>query len=153
MRTQTATLQMNARWPHAMTACSLCGHDLKSSGRIGQTLEERLAEHVSRVHILPEVGDFVSYTMVTDTRTFEVVKTTAKTITLRDMVDGEILKREDRDGSGWPQVYTEQVSSEGMPETTVRLRKDGTYRVASYAVLRPATMIDGKPVRYTDYRM
>lgn len=102
----------------------------------------------------PQPGQFVSYALVTDTVTYRVEKVTAKTITLRPCKSGEVVKSENRDGNPFPVVWTEAVPMEDAPSRVVRLRKDGTYRLADWArPLRPATMIDGKPVKYTDYRM
>ena len=101
----------------------------------------------------PKVGDFVSYTLVTDTVIYEVVGVTAKTIKVRGTRKGEIIASENVGGNPYPVVYREAVSVIDYPVQTVRLRKDGTYRLDSWSPLRPATMIDGKPVTVTDYRM
>jgi hypothetical protein len=99
-----------------------------------------------------KVGDFIAYTLVTDSRVYEVVKTTAKTITVRPTQSGEVLES---DGSPYPVVWHEAVRMAGNgSDRVLRLRKDGTYRVADWA--RPFTlarMIDGKPVSRTDYKM
>lgn len=94
------------------------------------------------------VGDFVAYTMVTDTRVFEVVATTAKTVTIRPTKDGEVLKT---DGASYPTVRREALSAPEYDTETVRLRKDGTYRVHGSAPLRQAERVGGKPVTKTDY--
>lgn len=102
----------------------------------------------------PQPGDFVTYTLVTDTKTYRVEKVTAKTLTLRPCAQGEVVKSENRDGNPFPCVWREAVPVEGAQTKVVRLRKDGTYRLDDWArPLRPATMIEGKPVVYTDYRM
>lgn len=102
----------------------------------------------------PQVGDFVSYTMVTDTRTYRVEKVTAKTLTLRPCKSGEVVKSENRDGNPFPCVWREAVPVEGAQTKVVRRRKDGTFRAYNGGKpFRMATMIDGKPVEYTDYRM
>ena len=100
-----------------------------------------------------KVGDFVSETLVTDTRTYEVVATTAKTIKVRTTSQGDVVKSESRDGNPWPLTWTEVVSDPNGRVFTLRLRKDGTYRMGDGANrLRPATVVDGKPTSYTDYR-
>lgn len=102
-----------------------------------------------------QVGDFLVETLVTDTRAYEVVGRTAKTLTVYPCADGAVVKRENRDGNPWPCVWTaiqscdERVKS---AERVVRLRKDGTYRVSSWAPLRHAPLIDGVPCTFTDYR-
>ncbi len=94
---------------------------------------------------------FVTETLVTDTVTYEIIKRTPKTITVRTTITGDVLKSQDP-GSGYPQVWCEAVGDPEGTLYTLRLRKDGTYRRAVWAnALRPATMIDGKPVTYTDY--
>jgi hypothetical protein len=99
-----------------------------------------------------KVGDFVSYTMVTDTQVYEVVKVTPKTITIRHTSTGDVLWT---DGAPYPVVYREAVREPySGSDRVLRVRKDGTYRVGDWA--RPLTiaqMIDGKPVSRTDYKM
>lgn len=151
-RFQTAEVVPAIRFNARHGRCSLCGHDL-SNGRVVASDEERLEEHVSRVHIDPQVGDFVQYRMVTDTQVFEVIGRTAKTLKLRMTNDGEIVRREDQDGSGWPQVWTAAVTDETLPVVTSRLGSKGTFKVYGYGVLSYAAMIDGTPARFTDYRM
>lgn len=99
-------------------------------------------------------GDFVQYTLVTDTRVYEVVGKTAKTLRIRPANKGERVASENHDGNPYPVVWTEAESDPDGAVITVRLRKDGTYRLANWArPLRPATIVEGKPVFYTDYRM
>lgn len=102
-----------------------------------------------------KVGDFLSETLVTDTRVYQVAKVTARTVTLRGTTDGERVRSENRDGNPYPCVWTEAVPvGDEYEMRTVRLRKDGTLRVIDGGrPLRPAQMIDGKPVTYTDYRV
>lgn len=97
---------------------------------------------------------FVSELLVTDTIVYEVVGRTAKTVKLRTTRRGEVLKRENRDGNPYPCTWTEELPDPDARVRTCRLRKDGTYRMHySGNPIRPATMIDGKPASYTDYRM
>jgi hypothetical protein len=94
---------------------------------------------------------FVTETLVTDTVTYEIIGRTAKTITIRTTISGDVVKSQDP-GSGYPQVWCEAISDPEGATYTLRLRKDGTYRRATWAnALRPAAVIDGKPVSYTDY--
>lgn len=99
-----------------------------------------------------KVGDFVSHTLVTDTRVYEVVKVTPKTITLRPTSTGDVLES---DGAPYPVVYREAVRQPySGSDKVLRVRKDGTYRVDDWAhPLTIARMIDGKPVSRTDYKM
>lgn len=95
---------------------------------------------------------FVSETLVTDTVTYEIVGRTPKGLKLRGMRHGEMVKREMR-GGPMPCDWDEAVSDSGGREFLVKLRKDGTYRIGGGRPLRPATMVNGKPTFYTDYRM
>lgn len=101
----------------------------------------------------PRVGDFVEETLVTDTRVYEVIRATAKTLTLRPVLEDGVVRAENRDGNPFPVVFRKAVADPDAPTFTVRMRQDGTYRIASWAsALRPATMINGQPVTFTDYR-
>jgi hypothetical protein len=102
----------------------------------------------------PKPGDFVSETLVTDTRTYEVVAVTAKTIRVRTTGrTNNILRSECRDGNPYPCTWFEVTSDPTGKTFTLRLRQDGTYRFAANSgKFRPATMIDGKPASFVDYR-
>ena len=100
-----------------------------------------------------KVGDFVQYTLVTDTQVLEVVGITPNGIRLRYTTTGERMASDNVDGNPFPVVWREVLPCPGAMTQLVRRRKDGTYRVASWANrLRPAELIDGKPVKFTDYR-
>jgi hypothetical protein len=90
--------------------------------------------------------------LVTDTLTYDVVKRTAKTITLRPRAaTGEIVRREDYSGNGYPQIWEK---TESIPEAgthTLRLRKDGTFRRFNWS--GPLRFTNDEPTKYTDYRM
>ena len=103
----------------------------------------------------PKPGDFVSETLVTDTRTYEVVAVTAKTIKVRTTTQtNNVLRSECRDGNPWPCQWTEVASNPGGKVFTLRLRNDGTYRFGKNSgKFRAATMVNGKPASYTDYRI
>jgi hypothetical protein len=104
----------------------------------------------------PHVGDYVAETLVTDTRVYKIIKVTAKTITVMPGRQGETVKVENRDGNPFPCVWTAITfnDADAPYAYTLRLRKDGTYRMGNTArPLRPAQLIDGQPVSYTDYRM
>lgn len=127
-------------------------------------------QQVDRFGVLDPDVRFVQFTLVTDTEVFEVVARTAKTVTIRRTKRGERIGSHHVDGNPYPLVYTEAVAfteaeaaeyaayepQYGVQEPldrVVRLRKDGTFRVARWAnPLRPATVIDGKAVTFTDYR-
>lgn len=99
------------------------------------------------------VGNFVEYTMVTDTQVFEIVGITPSGLRIRGTVTGELKHSENRDGNPYPVVWRECLPCPEAVTQLVRRRKDGTYRIASWAGrLRPAQMIDGVPVKFTDYR-
>jgi hypothetical protein len=101
---------------------------------------------------------FVAYTLVTDTRVYEIVGRTAKTLKLRPTSDGERNIRDTLVDGGTsdecpPVIWTEQVPCPDAKVITVRLRQDGTYRTWRTAnPLRPCTEIEGVPCRRTDYR-
>jgi len=102
----------------------------------------------------PTVGSFVRELLVTDTRVYEVVAVTARTLTLRPTRDTDWSKSENRDGNPYPLVWTGQQPDPTAPTRLVRLRKDGTYRTHRSAnPLRPATVVDGHVARFTDYRV
>ena len=103
-------------------------------------------------NLAPEVGDFLTEPLYTDTSVREVVKTTAHTIRVRKTKDGAILQRRKADGNPWPIEYIEALADENGTERTVRLRKDGTYRIGGGHPLREVTEWNDKPVRVVDYR-
>jgi hypothetical protein len=74
--------------------------------------------------------------LVTDTLCWEVVAGTEKTLTLRLMSRGEVTSTT---GGPYPVVHTEALADEDGYTVTVRLRKDGTYRIAG-----------GNPIHFTD---
>ena len=87
----------------------------------------------------PKVGDFLVYTMWTDTRGYEVVGVTPKGIKLRLTVDGPKVTSENRDGNPYPCVWEEMLPDPDGEVFLLRRRKDGTFRVADWAnPLRPA---------------
>lgn len=61
--------------------------------------------------------------LVTDTVCYDVIKQTAKTITLRRCLQGEKVRGE------FPVIYSEAVSDPTSETTTLRLRKDGSFRL------------------------
>lgn len=102
----------------------------------------------------PAVGQFVSETLVTDTRTYEVVGVTAKTMKIRTTIQtNNVLRSENRDGNPYPCTWHEVVSDPTGKVFTLRLRQDGSYRFGrNSGKFRPATLVDGKPASFTDYR-
>ena len=104
-------------------------------------------------------GMFITQDLCSDTMIWEVIKATAKTITVRRTKDGEVVHREDRDGSGWPQVYTEVLPDPDGTVRTLRERKGPRGKGGHYSFDRdgrrgtyPAREIDGRPVSLIDYR-
>lgn len=101
----------------------------------------------------PKVGDFLVYTLWTDTRGFEVTGLTTKGIKVRPTFDGAVVKKENVGGNPWPCIWEEMLSDPTSEERLLLRRGDGTFRVDTSAKpLRPAPVIDGKPCTYTDYR-
>lgn len=91
---------------------------------------------------------YVYETLFTDTRCYEIVARTAKTLTLRPMNRGEATESRNVDGNPYPIVYVEAVPAPDAETSVVRLRKDGTYRINSWSPLRATD----NPVFVTDYR-
>lgn len=101
----------------------------------------------------PQVGDFIAEHLVHDVRVYVVTKITAQTIRVQRCKMGRIVKSENRDGNPWPCTYHEAERDSDAPIRTLRRRKDGTFRVADWAnPLRPATVVEGVPCFFTDYR-
>ena len=84
--------------------------------------------------------------LVTDTICYEVIANTAKTITVRKMTEGEIVSTT---GTECPVVHREAVSNPNGETKTVRLRKDGTYRMANG--LNALHLMESAPTFRTDY--
>lgn len=100
----------------------------------------------SSTHHPVQVGHFVQEILVTDTRVFEVIKVTAKTITIRDTRRGENLSTENMI------VLTEALSNPDGATRTLKLRKDGTFRTRNGASnLTRAREFNGSPVRKVDW--
>ena len=92
-----------------------------------------------------QVGHFVQEILVTDTRVFEVIKVTAKTITIRTTLSGKNLSNENRI------VLTEALSDPNGTTRTLKLRKDGTFRTRNGSSnLTRAREFNGSPVRKVD---
>lgn len=66
---------------------------------------------------------YFNETLVTDVIAWEVVASTAKTITIRKMMEGDEVLRSDQE-----RTTRVAVSNPTGFEKTIRLRKDGTYR-------------------------
>ena len=105
---------------------------------------------------ITDTDTYVSYTLVTDTRTYEIVRRTAKSIWVRPTKDSDAPAIQDTMVDHGPQlppvVWTPQVSDPTAPVTRLGLRKDGTYRMFGTSILRPAAVFEGSPCRRTDYR-
>ena len=110
-----------------------------------------MAETAVRTIAEAEVGDFVAELLVTDTRVYEVVRRTAKTLTLRTTRETDRTRRDGEEGAyGLRVVYTEVEADPEGRTFTVRLRKDGTYRYADYT--RPLYLVEGTPEARRDWR-
>ena len=101
-------------------------------------------------------GDFLSELLYTDTLIWEVVATTAKTITIRGTRRTDKAKSSDN-GSPYPIVYCEVGSDPTRETKVVKLRKDGTFRTGrGMNPLYPAPKMDfgsgiKTPYDKTDY--
>ena len=93
---------------------------------------------------------FATETLVTDTVAYDVVKSTAKTITVRRRRDTEVVAQQLL-GGPFP-ITTRATESVLDAETKVlRLRKDGTFRTADWA--NPLKFSETEPTTRVDYRM
>lgn len=100
-----------------------------------------------------KVGDFLSEILVTDTRIYEIIKITAKTVTLRDTKRGAVVRSVNIGGNPYPVSYEAAESLPTALTRTRRIRKDGSIKMANWGhPMYPAQTIDGIPVSRTDYR-
>ena len=90
--------------------------------------------------------EYMTETLVTDTLCYEVIKKTAKTITLRSMTRGEQVYT---DGAPLPVVGLKAISDPLGDVKIVRLRKNGTYRMSESSNNLHFTE---NPIFYTDYK-
>ena len=98
-------------------------------------------------------AEYVTYTLMTDTRTYRVIRRTEHSMTLQHTRQGETLLVDTSSGNPWPLVYTEAVRADDAPTYLARRRKDGRfYLPGADKSLRVAQLIDGKPYTFTDYR-
>lgn len=107
-----------------------------------------------------KVGDFLSQALVTDTLVYEVIKATAKTITLRECKRGELVHKE-YSGGDFPISFTQALPDPDgevivCKERKLRSGKGGHYTTDRSSSrpnwLRVAKTIEGQPVYRTDYR-
>lgn len=97
------------------------------------------------------VGDFATYAFPGISVVLEVIKTTAKSITIRETKD--IRNSSDNYVDGVIS-YTEIAPDKDGETKTYRVRKDGTLRVGSYARaprIYKSVAKNGKHFRTTDY--
>ncbi len=95
--------------------------------------------------------DYATEKLVTDQVAYEIVRRTAKSVTLRPMQDGPEIRTENRGGNPWPVVYRQAIpypASANVRERVLRIRKDGTFRFPGGRPLR----FTNDPVCVTDYR-
>ena len=124
------------------------------TGRVGGTVADGF-EYRDKFDEIA-VGDYLSESLVTDTIIWEVVKVTAKTVTIRTTQDaGEITEDTRVDKAPMPVLWEARKANPAGRTQTLRVRKDGSVRLGDHAGSRPlypARMINGKPVRRVDYR-
>lgn len=99
----------------------------------------------------PTVGSIAAWTLVTDTVLADVIKVTAKTITIRPRVSTRKELRRIETESGYPIIWMATESLVLAPTRTVRLRKDGSYRISGSS--NRMRFYDSDPGQKTDYRM
>jgi hypothetical protein len=96
-------------------------------------------------------AEFVYEVLFTDTRVYEVIARTPKTITVRSTRETGNRRTDescDKGAYGLSVVWVEQEPDPDGFVCTVRERKDGTYRVGS----NPLRPVLGTPERRVDYR-
>jgi hypothetical protein len=94
---------------------------------------------------------FATETLVTDTVAYDVVRHTAKTITVRRRRHTDVNRRDPHVDQGpYPVIWTETESDPTYPQKVLRLRKDGTYRTHSSS--NPLRFTNEAPEVRTDYR-
>ena len=129
----------------ANTITIVTGYEHRNGQRTPQTTEV-------------QAGDFLSESLVTDTLVYEVVKVTAKTVTVRPTMSGGPVHEDehcDKGAHGLSVVWEEQLTKPEAETRTLRVRKDGSVRMGSHAGARPlypTRKINGVPVRRVDYR-
>ena len=119
---------------------------------------ERTNGQRTPVTVEVKAGDFLSESLVTDTLVWEVVKVTAKTVTVRPTMSGGAVyddARCDKGAHGLSVVWEEQVTNPEAETRTLRVRKDGSVRLGSHAGARPlypTRKVNGVPVSRRDWR-
>jgi hypothetical protein len=116
--------------------------------------EDDKGDNMSRQDTLqPQTGDYVEELLWTDTRVYEVVGRTERTVTLRHTQRGPVVKNQTINGNPYPVTFYAAMPSPDATGFVLRRRKDGTYRTGrGMNPLRPASVIDGQPVQRVDYR-
>lgn len=119
---------------------------------------ERTNGQRTPVTVEVKAGDFLSESLVTDTIVYEVVKVTAKSVTVRPTMSGGPVhedERCDKGAHGLSVMWEEQVTNPNAENRTLRVRKDGTIRAGSHvgaSPFYPARKVNGVPARRVDYR-
>lgn len=119
---------------------------------------ERTNGQRTPVTVEVKAGDFLSESLVTDTLVYEVVKVTAKTVTVRPTTGGGPVHEDehcDKGANGLSVVWEERVTKPEAKTRTLRVRKDGTIRTGSHvgaSPFYPTRKVNGVPVRRVDYR-
>ena len=105
-----------------------------------------------------QAGDFLSESLVTDTRAYQVVKVTKSTISIVPCQGtGRVIEDErcDKGANGLSVTWETVAPMEGSKARTLRVRKDGSVRMGSHAGARPlypTTKVNGVPVQRRDWR-
>ena len=139
-----------------MTAATISNHPAISKQTITPGDKLNTPMNDLRDHI--KVGDFLEHTLVTDTVVLEVVKVTAKTVTLRETRKSKTVCYEDDrvdNGSGYTVFFTAIESVKDGETRRVRLSKNGRLKVGSWAragFYRKSLLVNGQPVEKTDLR-
>lgn len=126
------------------------------TGRTGGTCADNFKYRDTFAEV--KAGDFLSESLVTDTLVYEVVKVTAKTVTVRRTMTGDKFTKDtacDEGANGLAVTWEEQVINPHAETRTLRLRKDGSVRMGSHAgahPLYPTRKINGVPVQRRDWR-
>lgn len=106
----------------------------------------------NNIHTTVKVGDYIAESLASDNRIWEVVKTTAKTITLRSTKRGELVKKENIDGNQFPVAY---YAVESDPEGATRILRERASVRPGYFAFRfgyPVNIMKGQPLKKVDYR-
>src|SRR5699024_12335708 len=106
--------------------------------RTGRSCADKLKYRDTLAEV--KAGAFRSESLGTDTLVYEVVKVTAKTVTVRRTLTGDKFTKDnacDEGANGLAVTWEEQVINPHAETRTLRLRKDGTIRSGSHVGASP----------------